>query len=283
MSSGAHPARLSAITIAPFAAAGRSRSTLQAAAESTPIKLAFLDFAIVPIKRCAYSRSKQIKTESYLFDTIIALQDDGRGVDYKVGSMLTYTRRVTAKDFLDHTAPAARALFHAISEEEARYKLINESLEGAHRLYYSDFITADLNEDFDQVNVQHKFMQAAEAKMQALLISQSVEVLCGSVFQIGRQGISLILKNKDKYSRGRGIGSQHLSNLIWHGRNQAMHWEEGVPANKYTTACFETLKNDFGPQFDIGVSPKSMAWNLWAVVGWNSYEKFEQDMRGILG
>lgn len=193
-----------------------------------------------------------------------------------------YPRKITAKDFLTHTAPAVRALFHEIAKEEARYKPIRESFRAAHGIHYFDFITADLNEDFDERQVQHKFEMAAEAKMQALLISQSIEVLCGAVLQIGKQGISLILKGGERYSRGRHIGSQNLSNVIWHGRNQAVHWEDGVPTNVNTQACFEKLKNDFGKQFEFGATPRNMAWDLWSVIGWCAYEEYEGDMKEIL-
>ena len=190
-------------------------------------------------------------------------------------------RKITAKDFLEHTAPAVKTLFRAISDEEARFKPIKESFECAHIVNRWDFITSDLNEDFDERQVQHKFVRAAESKMQALLISQSIEVLCGAVFQIGKQGISLILTGNERYSRGRLIGSQKLSNVIWHGRNQAMHWEDGVPNLEYTKQCFDALARDFGQQFEFSTSPRNMAWDLWAVIGWGSYNDFESDMRDI--
>ena len=193
-----------------------------------------------------------------------------------------YPRDITAKDFIKHTAPAVKALFDAIAEEEKRYTPIKGSYESAHETHYADFITSHLNEDFDEHQVQHKFVQAAEAKMQALLISQSIEVLCGAILQIAKQGVSLILEGNERYTRGKTIGTQHLSNVIWHGRNQAMHWEDGPPANTYTITCFETLEAEYGPQFKIGESPRNLAWDIWNVIGWSSYEEYERDIRDIL-
>lgn len=193
-----------------------------------------------------------------------------------------YSRTITAKDFIEHTAPAVKALFQAMCAEEARYKPLKESIGREQNRHYSDFSTADINDDFDELQVQNKFVQSAEAKMQMTLITYSIEVLCGAVFQIAKQGISLVLKESDRYSKGRSIGSQKLSNIIWHGRNQAMHWEEGIPTKGLTKACFDTLKADFGKQFEFDGSPKNMAWNLWAVIGWDSYEKYESDMKVIL-
>ena len=201
---------------------------------------------------------------------------------YSLDSEQMYPRDITATDFIEHTSSAVASLFDAISKEEARYAPIKEALQGAHEMHYACFITSDLNEDFDDHQVQHKFAQAAEAKMQAFLVSQSIEVMCGAVLQIAKQGISLILEGNDRYTRGRNIGSQHLSNVIWHGRNQAMHWEEGAPANTYTQTCFKTLSSEFSSRFEIGEHSRNLAWDVCNVIGWSSYEEYEQDIRAIL-
>lgn len=193
-----------------------------------------------------------------------------------------YPRDIQANDFITHTEPAVRALFDAIREEEARYTAKKKTFESVHEMHYMDFITADLSEDFDDRQIQHKFTQAAEAKIQAILISQSIEVLCGAVLQIAKQGISLVLKGLDRYIRGRYIESQNLSNIIWHGRNQAMHWEDGVPTNKHTKDCFETLAKEVGPQFEFGESPRNMAWDVWNAIGWSTYEDYGRDIREVL-
>ena len=193
-----------------------------------------------------------------------------------------FPRDIKAKDFIEHTEPAVKALIDAIAVEKARYTPLLDAFENAHKMHFMDFTTADLNEDFNECLVQHKFAQAAEAKMQALLISQSIEVLCGAVLQIAKQGISLILEGNDMYSRGRMIGSQHLSNVIWHGRNQSMHWELGTLTHDYTKKCFKTLTKDFGKQFDFGESPRNLAWDLWEIIRWSSYEDYEGDIREML-
>lgn len=194
-------------------------------------------------------------------------------------------RDITGQDFLKHTGPAVNALFAGIASEEERFPPLRDALDGARKMHYWDFLTADLNDDFDEFYGQHKFAQAAEAQMQALLVSQSIEVLCGAVFQIAKQAISLVLHDKDRYCKGRKIGSQHLSAVIWHGRNQAMHWERGVPdpkRDKWTIDCFKMLREDFGAQFEFSDTPRNMAWDLWKVIGWTSYEAYEVDMKEIL-
>ncbi len=191
-------------------------------------------------------------------------------------------REITAEDFLEHTRPAVSMLFDAIGKEEIRFEPIKNLLQTKHKMRYWDFINADLNDDFDEIQIQSKFVQAAETRMQALLVSQSIEVLCGSVFQIAKQGMSLILKKSDRYIKGRKIGTQYLSNVIWHGRNQAMHWEDGPPTLVFTKNCFKTLEKEFGNKFDFGTSPQNMAFVLWSVIDWNSYDDYLKDMKEIL-
>lgn len=193
-----------------------------------------------------------------------------------------FPRDITAQDFLQHTAPAVQELFIAIEKEVARYRLIQASLQQAQHSHYFDFTTADLSEDFDDIQVQFKFSQSSEAKMQSLLISQSIEVLCGAVFQIAKQGISLILKGSKQHRKGRNIGSQPLSNIIWHARNQAMHWEDGRTTNKNTKKCFQTLVEEFGNHFSFDLPPRNMSWDVFMLLEWNTFADYEKDLGEIL-
>ncbi len=194
-----------------------------------------------------------------------------------------YPKTITSEQFLEYTEPAVKSLFTSIGNEIIRYSSLKESLEKKHAFFHQDFASADIHEDFDEVRVQHMFSRAMKAKIESLLISQSIEVLCGSVYQIAKQGISLILPEQDRDSRGKEIGSQFLSNIIWNGRNQAMHWEEGTPKNKSTKECFETLEKEFGGQFQFTESPRNMAWELWKIINWASYEDYLSDLSIIFG
>lgn len=194
-------------------------------------------------------------------------------------------RKITAADFIEHTAPAVRALFDTVAAERGRYEPKQSALLRAHNMHYADFASSDLQEDFDDHQVQHKFVRAAEAKMQAILVSQSVDVLCGAILQIGKQGISLILTGDARYSKGRSVGSQCISAIVWHGRNQAMHWEDGRPdpGHKHTINCFGALEEEFGSQFSFDGSPRNMAKDIISVMGWTTYQDYEKDIRDILG
>src|SRR5205085_1103080 len=76
----------------------------------------------------------------------------------------------------------------------------------------------------------------------------SVGSLAGSLLQHAKQGVSLVHGKPEKCPAGRSVGSQDLKEVIWQGRNQAIHWEEGK-FKQSLEKCFESLRKDFGPVF----------------------------------
>lgn len=55
----------------------------------------------------------------------------------------------------------------------------------------------------------------------------SLVALSGSILQYAKQGISLKYGDRNTCPPGRIIGGQELKEIIWQGRNQALHWEDG--------------------------------------------------------
>lgn len=55
----------------------------------------------------------------------------------------------------------------------------------------------------------------------------ATQVLGGAILQIGKQAISVAHGNLPACPDGRMIGSQGIKHIIWQGRNQAIHFEEG--------------------------------------------------------
>lgn len=68
-------------------------------------------------------------------------------------------------------------------------------------------------------------------EIEAILATRafSTAVLSGSVLQFGKQGISLVHGGLSSSPAGRPVESQFLRDVIWQGRNHALHWEEGTP------------------------------------------------------
>lgn len=99
--------------------------------------------------------------------------------------------------------------------------------------------------------------------------------LAGTLLQYGKQGISIVHHSLSAAPPGRLIHGESLKNVIWQGRNQALHWEEGN-FKKPVTDCFEMLK-----QGDARFTPyrqRSMGPELLAVLGWKDFTDFERDM-----
>ena len=67
--------------------------------------------------------------------------------------------------------------------------------------------------------------------------------------------------------------------MIWQGRNQALHWEEGKfsdPVKK----CFEQLILDFGAKFS-GYTTNNMALEVVEVLDWKTFDKFKADLLSL--
>lgn len=100
-----------------------------------------------------------------------------------------------------------------------------------------------------------------------------------SILQIAKQGISKTHGNPQNYPYGRIITTQSLKNIVWQGRNQAIHHEEGN-YNNNVKDCFTDLKNNFGVDFDLSVnSTKNLSTKVIdRVLKWHSYIDYYNDM-----
>lgn len=114
--------------------------------------------------------------------------------------------------------------------------------------------------------------------------SLSINALSMSLLQLAKQGISKEFGRSRNScpNEGRHIGSQPLRNVIWEGRNQAIHFEDGsFSAN--VTACFTQLEQDFGSQFSLSQhSQSSLAFNVVNLLGWNTFKSFSDDLDSLL-
>ncbi len=113
----------------------------------------------------------------------------------------------------------------------------------------------------------------------------AIQVLCGALLQIAKQGISVTYRNdwKTRCPDGRAIGSETLRNVIWQGRNHAMHYEENSPGDA-VRECFTQLEQSFGAQFSLATQPSSnLSAHIINVLGWHTYAAYEKDMETLLG
>jgi len=119
----------------------------------------------------------------------------------------------------------------------------------------------------------------AEARQRLIDRYLSHATIAGAILQIAKQGISTVHGGLPSPTRGRQIGSQPIENVIWQGRNQAMHYEEGI-FSPQTTRCFATLATEFGPRLTL--SQQNLALEVIGVLGWRSQKDYESDMNQLL-
>ena len=105
----------------------------------------------------------------------------------------------------------------------------------------------------------------------------SVAALSGSLLQYGKQGISLHYGKKHAgCPDGRIVAGIPLHEIIWQGRNQALHWENSS-FHDPTTKCFEHLAN--GDPIFSQFKCRSLAFEIIVLLGWNNAEAFFIDMK----
>ncbi|MFO0508830.1 MAG: hypothetical protein ACK5YZ_02375 [bacterium] len=72
------------------------------------------------------------------------------------------------------------------------------------------------------------------------------------------------------------VASQALKEVIWQGRNHALHWEEGNP-HAPVQRCLDMLATDFGPHL-TGYRTKNLAFEIIEALGWTSFDAFRNDL-----
>ena len=105
----------------------------------------------------------------------------------------------------------------------------------------------------------------------------SNQALSGSILQYAKQGISLQYGSNNSCPSGRLIDGQELKEIIWQGRNQSLHWEEGT-FRKPVEQCFKYLANHSDPIFNDYTS-RNMAFDVVELLGWKTFNDFSKDMK----
>ncbi|MXN30115.1 hypothetical protein [Delftia sp. CH05] len=161
--------------------------------------------------------------------------------------------------------------------------------------HYWDFSTSDMNDDFPEYQSISAFRRMAEAhakkqqqerrinSIQSSMESKktAIEFIAGSILQLARQGISIVHSNDPQSPPGRMIGSVSLREVVWYGRNQAIHYEERPKSP--VVALFRTLEQEQGRHFSLSLNHgKSMAKHVITLLGWDSYEAYLSDMESLL-
>ena len=135
----------------------------------------------------------------------------------------------------------------------------------------------------------------------------SKAVVCGTILQVAYVAIKQYSRNQiesgefeefgvtpnsnaAKFCIGRLVHGIPLGLLVFAGRNQFNHWEDGDPTNPVTNAVFDKLYLHHwnNPLADL-VYLLDWPWFrpvthfvMWDEMGWRSFEIYLDDMRGML-
>ncbi|WP_070358306.1 hypothetical protein [Duganella sp. HH105] len=201
--------------------------------------------------------------------------------------------------YLQDTAFAAKNLFALATEEEHQLSALSEGLqrtEGRLKIHQWDFQTSDLNDDFSDAYVMAAFVRAAKAGQEVERLQRevatlqasvgthqhAVQAIAGAIFQIAKQGISLVHGGLGSVPAGRKMGSLALRDIVWQARNQSMHYEEGNP-KKAVLDLFAILEKEHGPHFSlVAHAGQNRAKQVLDVLGWTNYELYLRDMQSLL-
>lgn len=204
--------------------------------------------------------------------------------------------------YLIDTEFASQSLIETIYKEEIQLKKLSEQFDTLKKYFdilQCDFSTADGSEDFNDFQIQDKFIRMAkfhkendiEGKKRELDNLQqslankknSIDSLSMSLLQIAKQGISTVHRQIGNCPLGRNIGTEVLKNVIWQARNQSIHCEEGNPSRK-VLQCFANLTADFGSDFDITINPtENKAKAIIDKLKWTNYGNYINDMISLNG
>ena len=110
-----------------------------------------------------------------------------------------------------------------------------------------------------------------------LALKDSTACLCGALLQIAKQGLSAVHGPPAHWPNLPSISGVAKSSIIRHGRNQAVHFEEGV--TQQTQTFFAQLSVTFGSQFDLMQHPaESLSREIIDLLHWHTLNEYVTDM-----
>lgn len=128
-----------------------------------------------------------------------------------------------------------------------------------------------------------KSLSLDEANEQLLTKQFSVDLLHGAILQFGKQAISWTHGGDlSKCPNGRMIAGVCLKDLIWEGRNQALHFEgfSHDPPRKRIVDVFSAVASNGHPGF-ADYTKRNLAGEVVALLGWTTYENYRRDLESL--
>jgi hypothetical protein len=109
----------------------------------------------------------------------------------------------------------------------------------------------------------------------------SIDAMSGAVLQHAKQSISMVHGGVKACPLGRLVSpTQHLGNVIWQARNQAIHWEEGM-LSQPVVDCFNALGADVDAVFARDLHAPSLAFTVLHLLRWRTWTEFHDDLMSL--
>jgi hypothetical protein len=109
----------------------------------------------------------------------------------------------------------------------------------------------------------------------------SILSLYGAILQIAKQGISFVHGKNIQIMIKDTQSGELLHNIIWQGRNQSMHYEEGN-YKQPLISCFANLQKVYGSDFDLTRGDNKSIYIVLNVLGWKTYSDYLNTMTQLL-
>lgn len=204
-----------------------------------------------------------------------------------------------AEEFIENSRPAIEHVFGALDEY---YKVLEkaqitvEEIESSKRLLSDLFMyrnqwSPNANHHYAQYRVRMEELEKQMAvvqeedaeKVEKALFNigstvESMSSLAGAVLQIGKQALSIRHAEKPNLPATRNIGTQNIVEVVWEGRNHAMHWDEGAPRAR-VEKMLNALAVDLNITIEIGTN------NCLSILGaleWKKPDDVLSDLKALV-
>jgi hypothetical protein len=209
------------------------------------------------------------------------------------------TKKAVAEEFINNSRPAIEHIFYALSaynDALERAQVTVEEIEKSKQqlsdlFLYRDQWSPNANHHYAQYvarmkNLEDKKKEARDDEDERLAKAlasigatvESMSTLAGAVLQIAKQSLSLRYSGKPTISGAITIGSQSIIEVIWEGRNHAMHWDEGAP-KKMVKDMLNALEVDFNTTVALG---SNNCLSILGALDWKTAKNVESDLKALM-
>lgn len=204
-----------------------------------------------------------------------------------------------AEESIENSRPAIEHLFRALSEYSKvleRAQTTVEEIESSKQVLsglfmYRDQWSPNANHHYAEYMMRMGELekQKAEAqendteKLEIALFNigstvESMSSLAGAVLQIAKQALSPRHAGKPSLPAARTVGTQKIVEVVWEGRNHAMHWDEGAPRDPVRD-MLNALEVDLDITIEVG---KNNCLSILGALGWKTPEAVISDLKKLV-